>query len=119
MASYTTVADWRDVESGYVVVVTIRRTEAEAYPSGWDYSLHFGEVGGDTVLRYDNAHERTKGHERHAGTTWIHRISGNALALRPVQARGDDAVARPVGVAGVGRRKERHYAHAQSHRRRT
>lgn len=65
MASYATVADWRDVEAGYVVDVTIRRTDAETYPSGWDYSLHLGQVGGDTVLRYDNAHERTKGHERH------------------------------------------------------
>jgi len=45
--------------------VTIRQTKDEKYPCGWDYSLHLGEVGGDTVLRYDNAHERTKGHERH------------------------------------------------------
>ena len=67
MASYTTVADWQDVEAGYVVDVTIRQTEDEQYPSGWDYSLHPGEVGGETVLRYDNAHERTKGHERHTG----------------------------------------------------
>jgi hypothetical protein len=67
MAAYTTVADWQDVEGNYVVDVTIRQTEDEQYPSGWDYSLHLGEVGGDTVLRYDNAHERTKGHERHAG----------------------------------------------------
>jgi hypothetical protein len=51
MASYTTVADWQDVEAGYVVDVTIRQTEDEQYPSGWDYSLHLGEVGGDTVLR--------------------------------------------------------------------
>jgi len=65
MASYTTVEDWQAVESGYVVDVTIRQTEVEKYPSGWDYSLHLGEVGGDTILRYDNAHERTKGHERH------------------------------------------------------
>lgn len=65
MASYTTVADWRDVEDGYVVAVTIRQTEAEKYPCGWDYSLHLGKIGGETVLRYDNAHERTKGHERH------------------------------------------------------
>jgi hypothetical protein len=65
MASYTTVEDWKHVEAGYVVAVTIRQTEAATYPSGWDYSLHLGEVGGDTVLRYDNAHERTKGHERH------------------------------------------------------
>jgi uncharacterized protein (UPF0128 family) len=67
MASYTTVADWQDVEGNYVVDVTIRQTEDEQYPSGWDYSLHLGEVGGETVLRYDNAHERTKGHERHTG----------------------------------------------------
>ena len=66
MASYTTIEDWRAVEAGYVVAVTIRQTDAEQYPSGWDYSLHLGEVGGETVLRYDNAHERTKGHERHA-----------------------------------------------------
>ena len=67
MASYTTVADWRDVEDGYVVAVVIRRTEDEQYPCGWAYSLHLGEIGGEAVLRYDNAHERTKGHERHAG----------------------------------------------------
>jgi hypothetical protein len=45
--------------------VTIRQTEAETYPCGWDYALHLGEIGGDTILRYDNAHEQTKGHERH------------------------------------------------------
>ncbi|WP_121820033.1 toxin-antitoxin system TumE family protein [Halostella salina] len=65
MASYTTIVDWQDVEDGYVVDVTIRQTEDEQYPSGWDYSLHLGAVGGDTILRYDNAHELTKGHERH------------------------------------------------------
>jgi hypothetical protein len=51
MASYATVADWQDVEAGYVVDVTIRQTEDDQYPSGWDYSLHLGKVGGDTVLR--------------------------------------------------------------------
>jgi hypothetical protein len=65
MASHTTVEDWHDVEGGYVVDVTIRKTADEKYPCGWDYSLHLGEIGGGTVLRYDNAHERTKGHERH------------------------------------------------------
>jgi len=65
MASYTTVEDSQDVENGYVVDVTIRQTTDSTYPSGWSYSLHFGEVGGDTILRYDNAHERTKGHECH------------------------------------------------------
>ena len=43
MASYTTIEDWRDVEDGYVVDVTIRRTEAEKYPSGGDYGLHLGK----------------------------------------------------------------------------
>jgi hypothetical protein len=65
MASYTTVVDWQDVEGDYVVDVTIRQTEDEKYPCGWDYGLHLGEIGGETVLRYDNAHERIKGHERH------------------------------------------------------
>ena len=74
MASYTTVTDWQDVEADYVVDVTIRQTEDEQYPSGWDYSLHLGEVGGDTVLRYDNAHEQTKGHERHTGND-VERIN--------------------------------------------
>jgi hypothetical protein len=45
--------------------VTIRKTADDTYPCGWDYALHLGEVGGETLLRYDNAHERTKGHERH------------------------------------------------------
>lgn len=65
MASYTTIEDWTDVEDGYVVSVTIRQTAHEKYPSGWDYGLHLGVIGGETLLRYDNAHERTKGHERH------------------------------------------------------
>lgn len=65
MASDTTVEDWTDVEGGYVVSVTIQQTADEKYPCGWDYALHLGEVGGATLLRYDNAHERTKDHERH------------------------------------------------------
>jgi hypothetical protein len=43
MASYTSIEDWKDVEDGYVVDVTIRQTEAEKYPSGWDYGLHPGK----------------------------------------------------------------------------
>lgn len=65
MAAYTTIEDWQDVNEGYVVNVTIRQTTDDTYPSGWSYNLHFGKVGGDTIVRYDNAHERTKGHERH------------------------------------------------------
>lgn len=65
MAPYITVADWKDVESGHVAAVRIRQTTDPKYPSGWDYSLHLGRIGGDTILRYGNAPERTKGHERH------------------------------------------------------
>jgi len=81
MASYTTVADWQDVEAGYVVDVTIRQTEDEQYPSGCDYSLDLGEVGGDTVLRYDNAHEQTNGHECHTGNDVEHIEFPGMLAL--------------------------------------
>lgn len=86
MAFYTTIEDWQDVEGGFVVDVTIRRTEDEEYPSGWDYSLHFGEVGGETILRYDNAHERVKGHERHTRDAVETIEFPGMLALRPVQA---------------------------------
>jgi|GEM_PF-341931 hypothetical protein len=65
MASYTTIEDWQDVEGGYVVDVTIRRTGDDQHPCGWDYSFHLGRTDGTTILRYDNAHERVKGHERH------------------------------------------------------
>lgn len=51
--------------AGLVESVTIRETTAPEYPSGWDYSLHLGTVSGIDLLRYDNAHERTKGHELH------------------------------------------------------
>lgn len=56
-----------------VVRVFCTRTPAEAYPSGWAYSLHYGVLEPDpprtledgTIRRYDNAHEDTKGHELH------------------------------------------------------
>ncbi|POG54148.1 toxin-antitoxin system TumE family protein [Haloferax marisrubri] len=41
--------------------------ESEAYPEGIKYSMHYGNKAGDTILRYDNAHPETKGHERHVG----------------------------------------------------
>jgi len=59
-------------DDGTVVRTSVRRTDDDAYPSGWRYTLHYGALdpGPDTlddgtVLRYDNAHEATKGHERH------------------------------------------------------
>lgn len=57
---YTTYHDDDTVEA-----VVVRRTEDARRPSGWDYSLHFGTLDGERFLRYDNAHEKAKGHERH------------------------------------------------------
>ncbi|RJX49525.1 toxin-antitoxin system TumE family protein [Halonotius pteroides] len=60
---------------GTFIRLMIRRTAADAYPSGWRYALHYGAVAPDavdretlddgTIRRYDNAHEATKGHELH------------------------------------------------------
>lgn len=87
MASPTTIADWKDVEDGYVVDVTIRQTEADKYPSGWNYGLHLGEVGGDTILRYDNARDE-RPRETHARWRRSHPVSGDVSAVRPLQTRG-------------------------------
>ena len=61
---------------GTVVRISIHRTVSDSYPSGWRYTLHYGslQTGPDehedgTILRYDNAHEVTKGHECHRGET--------------------------------------------------
>lgn len=50
----------------HVERVMIRMTDDATYPSGWKYALHYGEVGGQTLVRYDNAHEVTRGHDRHS-----------------------------------------------------
>lgn len=48
--------------------MTVRETDQlDKYPSGWDYKFHLGTTDGLGLLRYDNAHESTKGHERHVG----------------------------------------------------
>ena len=65
MADYETVEDYTIQEGNRVISVTIRKTDDSQYPCGWDYSLHYGTLEGETILRYDNAHEREKGHERH------------------------------------------------------
>lgn len=53
-------------ESDRFVRVTVRIVpESEPYPEGVKYSMHYGDYEGTTVLRYDNAHGDTKGHERH------------------------------------------------------
>lgn len=57
--------DFTNRREGMVRSVTIRETDDPSYPCSWKYSLHFGDMEGNTVLHYDNAHEDTKGHERH------------------------------------------------------
>lgn len=59
-------------QDGTVVRISVRRTNNDAYPSGWRYTFHYGSLtAGEetlddgTIRRYDNAHERTKGHELH------------------------------------------------------
>lgn len=59
------IRDLTNTFEGYVERQTIIETDDPAYPSGYKYSLHFGTLDGDTILRYDNSHEDTKGHERH------------------------------------------------------
>lgn len=56
-----------------VVRVFCMRTDRDKYPSGWATKLHYGATAPDpprtledgTIRRYDNSHERTKGHELH------------------------------------------------------
>jgi len=59
-------------EDRTVVRISVRRTDSDTYPSGWRYTFHYGTLAPSpetlddgTIRRYDNAHETTKGHERH------------------------------------------------------
>lgn len=53
-------------ESGRLVRIRVWEVpESEAYPDGIKYSSHYGDTDGNTILRYDNSHADTKGHERH------------------------------------------------------
>lgn len=53
-------------ETGRLVRINVWSVPtSDAYPDGIKYRLHYGTTAGETILRYDNAHPRTKGHERH------------------------------------------------------
>jgi hypothetical protein len=67
MAPYETVEEYTREADGYIEHVRIRRTDDEQYPCGYDYTMHYGTTDGETLLQYDNAHERMHGHERHVG----------------------------------------------------
>jgi uncharacterized protein (UPF0128 family) len=91
MAPHDTVEEYTRKQGEYVEHVRIRRTDDEQYPCGWDYALHYGKTDGETLLRYDNAHERTKGHERHTsdGVTIID-FPGMAELLARFQQEVDE-----------------------------
>ncbi len=67
------VNEVRKYPDGTVIRVYCIRTNRDAYPSGWCYTLHYGATVPDpprtlddgTIRRYDNSHEDTKGHELH------------------------------------------------------
>jgi hypothetical protein len=60
------IFQYTHVEAGLVENVVVRPTaDTDTYPSGWKYTLHLGTLDDLTLIRYDNAHEDTKGHELH------------------------------------------------------
>lgn len=65
MPPYETERELTEKDGEYVTHIRVRRTDSENYPCGYDYALHYGTIEGDTLLRYDNAHETQKSHERH------------------------------------------------------
>ncbi|PSQ44452.1 hypothetical protein BRD17_03990 [Halobacteriales archaeon SW_7_68_16] len=54
------------VEASLVESVMVRQTaDTDTYSSGWKYRLHLGTLDDLTLVRYDNSHEDTKGHDLH------------------------------------------------------
>lgn len=50
--------DWNSIVRIRILAVP----DSEKFPDGVKYRLHYGTVGGDTIVRYDNSHGV---HERH------------------------------------------------------
>jgi hypothetical protein len=58
--------DTIDYPEDRIVRITVWSVpESDAYPDGIKYRLHYGTTAGETILRCDNSHAETKGHERH------------------------------------------------------
>lgn len=80
------VFQYTHVETGLAENVVLRRTtETETYPSGWKYTLHLGTLADLTLVRYDNAHEDTKGHELHTAGGAIDDIEFPGMEERLVE----------------------------------
>ena len=54
-------------------------------PSGWKYTLHLGTFEDLTLVRYDNAHEDTNGHELHTAAGDIDDIDFPGMEERLVE----------------------------------
>jgi hypothetical protein len=100
----------RVYDDGTVVRMSIRRTDDDAYPSGWRYTLHFGALAPSsetlddgTIRRYDNSHEDTKGHELHTASdpepttiefpVWSHSEIGSGTRFRKPRSKSSE---RPI-----------------------
>jgi len=93
-------------EDGTVVRISVRRTDSNMYPSGWRYTFHYGALSPDpetlddgTIRRYDNAHETTKGHERHVAPrprAHNHQVSRHRGTLRAVLGRDSEIAVRSI-----------------------
>lgn len=85
MGGYTVRYEHRHVEGGLIERVRLgTATDLDTYPSGVRYSMHIGTLDGLTLLRYDNAHEATKGHEKH---TAVDETSIEFPGLEPLLLR--------------------------------
>ena len=54
-------------------------------PSGWKYTLHLGTLDDLTLVRYDNSHEDTKGHEHHTAAGDVDDIEFPGMEDRLVE----------------------------------
>jgi|AntDeeMetageno51_2_1112566.scaffolds.fasta_scaffold00767_4 hypothetical protein len=70
MAGYTVLYEHRHIEAGLIEKVKLGyATDLDTNPSGTRYSMHLGTLEDITLVRYDNTHEATKGHEKHTGAS--------------------------------------------------
>ena len=93
-------------DDGTLARLSIRRTDDDAYPSGWRDTLHYGALtpspetlDDGTLRRYDNAHEDTKGHELHVAPDPEPQdveFPRDGSALRAVLGRNPEVAVRTI-----------------------
>jgi hypothetical protein len=82
----------RDFGSRFVEVVAWRVPESDRYPEGIKYSMQYGNVAGETILRYDNFpdHPGAAHHHKHTGDGTVEDVAFEGL--RPLFERFKDEV---------------------------